>query len=145
MFGKIIIFKLYVRYNYQIMIGVILTNASIQVQWLVCNGCHKDFVVCCYKANNKSILCWAFIRDKLAYVQVLTNCQCLTAKWARFLVWCHQSKWAHNNFIDYSSIYFCVLIITLFVSSLWLMTSSTKACHFGGHTFFPVHNFAIEI
>ena len=32
-------------------------------------------VVCFYKLNNTHVLWWAFIHDKLAYIQVITNCR----------------------------------------------------------------------
>ena len=62
--------------------------------------------VCCLKLNITNVLWWAFIQDKLAYVQVILNCRysiaqmctpekCLAAKWTCFLMR-HESKWAHN-------------------------------------------------
>ena len=61
--------------------------------------------------NNTCVMWWAFIWDKLAYVQVVTNCrysvaqmctpeESLPAKWTLLLLWHHESNWAHNTDIQ---------------------------------------------
>ena len=49
--------------------GVKILDLCIQI---IC--VQHNIIVCCCKPNNANVLWEVFIRDKLAYVQVVTNC-----------------------------------------------------------------------
>ena len=74
--------------------------------------CNNINIVC----NKTIFFVLFFCTDKFANQQVITNClyfcctvvhpeECVPAKMAHFLWWCHESKWAHNT-IFYTRVHF---------------------------------------